>query len=898
MTAELAPSRLPVADAVRSDGGLVRIRPAQPADEPALASLHERASDNSLYLRFFTYGRATAQDFVATLGRPNSRDHVALVASVSGDLVGEASFERVSADGAEFALLVADDRQAQGIGTLLIEHLASAARLVGIHHFQGDVLMQNSVMIDVLRNIGFDLAADTEGGVVHFEFSIDPTSRFADAQYERERAADAASLQSLLAPRVVAVIGAGARAGTVGHEVLLNIRAAQFRGKLFVVNPKHRAVLGVPCVASALDLPEVPDLAIVAVPADAVPEVIVQCGERGARAILLLSAGFGEFGEKGKQLQARTVEIAREYGMRLVGPNCVGVVNTDPAVKLNATFGPSAIPAGPLGVLSQSGAFGLGFARSAARAGLGVSQFVSIGNKADVSGNDMLLYWANDPHTAVIGMYLESIRDASRFQEIARRISLRKPILLLKSGRTEAGRRAGASHTAAAASPEVAVDALCRAAGIIRLDTTEQLVDAARVLAATPPPAGNRIAIVGNSGGPGILAADAAAAAGLTVVEFDGTTRAAIAAALPKAASTQNPVDLGAAAGSDDFARALRIVAESGTADAILTIFTDVAVTDPATIRRGLVESVAQIAVPLVSVEVGAEDTLLAGGTGRDIPVFSLPERAAAAVGVAARYGAIRARSDATTLPRSTSTADRVGRAVVDDALRTGAGWLDPLATATLLTAYGIPVCAQHVVNCVDDATAAAGSLGYPVVLKLTTAGAHKSDIGGVRLNIGDADTLRTAFAQLSAIAPGPLLIQQMMHGDGRELIVGAVRDPNFGPLVMVGAGGTLADVLDDRAFRLAPVTPAEADEALASLRISRVLDGLRGADPVPRNAIRDVVVATGQLVADLPSIVELDLNPLVCRPQGVVAVDARVRVDPHAATPDRHVPRLYPLST
>jgi acyl-CoA synthetase (NDP forming) len=593
--------------------------------------------------------------------------------------------------------------------------------------------------------------------------------------------------------------------------------------------------------------------------------------------------------EAGQQWQV--LSLAREYGMRLVGPNCVGVVNTDPAVSMNATFGRAAVTPGPLGVLSQSGAFGLGFAQGASRAGLGVSQFVSVGNKADVSGNDMLLHWADDPHTSVIGMYLESIKDPARFVRIARRVTRTKPVLLLKSGRTEAGRRAGASHTAAATSSEVAVDALCRAAGVLRLNTTEELIDAARVLAAGTPPDGHRLVIVGNSGGPGILAADAAASAGLDVVELGPTTRTALAAAVPAIASTQNPVDLGAAAGPDDLSAALAVLAAARSADVLLTIFTDVAVTDPAAIRGALVHIAPALDVPIVSVEVGGEDTRLPVPGGRDVPVFSLPERAAAAIGVAARYDDVRQRPAPS--PVGPAPAPPSARRVVERAVTAGGRWLDPVDTHALLSEYCIPACPQAVVATAAEACAAAHDLGLPVVLKIAEAGVHKTDVGGVRVGLGTDESVTAAFADLHAISGGPVLMQPMISSDGRELIVGAVRDDTFGPLVMVGAGGTLADVLGDRAFRLAPLTEADAVAALDGLRVTTILDGVRGAPPIPHEPVYRLLVAVGAMVAALPEIAELDLNPVICRPDGLFVVDARLRVAASSPQADPFVRQL-----
>ena len=507
-------------DAVRADGGLVHIRPVREGDRKALLALNERASDQSIFYRFFTLSRHAADDYVERLLRPASVEHQALVALVDDELVGVAAFERLSRTSAEIALLVDDNDQHEGIGTLLIEHLASIARRHRIQRFVAEVLAENAAMIRVIRNLGFATESRLEYGVVRLTFDLEASARVVAAIDDRERVADAASLRPLLAPQSVAVIGASARPKSVGHEVLRNILASGFTGTVNAVNPKHDTVLGIHTVASAHDLPVAPDLAVVAVPAASVLDVVHECGECGARGIVLLSSGFGETGAAGEAMQHEVVAAARRHGMRVIGPNCLGVINTDPDVSLNATFASVSVNPGHLGLVSQSGALGIAVLLAAKRCGLGVSQFVSVGNKADISGNDLLLAWERDERTSVIALYLESFGNPRKFSRIARRVSRHKPIIAIKAGRSASGQRAGQSHTAAAASSDAVVGAMFAQAGVLRVDTMEEMLDVARVLSDQPLAAGPRLAIVGNSGGPGILAADAAEAAGLTVVEL------------------------------------------------------------------------------------------------------------------------------------------------------------------------------------------------------------------------------------------------------------------------------------------------------------------------------------------------------------------------------------------
>ncbi|HEV7192346.1 MAG TPA: GNAT family N-acetyltransferase [Jatrophihabitantaceae bacterium] len=885
----------PEIDAVRSDGGLVHIRTVTPEDLPALHELHSAVSDRSIYLRFFSLSRATADAYVDSLARPATAAHQALVASIRGRIVGLAVFERVGDAAAEFALLVADDCRHEGIGTLLLEHLASVARHAGISTFVGEVLAENAAMIEVLHALGFDMRLVPDRDVLRVEFDLEPRDRALFALADRERAADAASLRPLLDPRSVAVIGAGTKPGSVGRQVLANIIDGGFTGAVYAVNPRHKSVLGVPCFASPDLLPIPVDLVVIAVPAPAVPDLLRECGVRGVRAAVLLTAGFGESGHAGAALQDSVLSVAREYGIRLVGPNCVGVVNTAQGVSLDATFARLPMKRGTFALLSQSGAFGIGFLIAAARRGVGISQFVSIGNKADVSGNDLLLAWECDSRTQVIGMYLESVGNARKFARIARRVAGRKPILAIKSGRTSAGQRAGASHTAAAATSDVAMDAMFAEAGVIRVSSIEEMLDASRVLTDQPAPAGPGVLIVGNSGGPGILAADAAAAAGLNVLELDEQTMHRLRECVPSAASVQNPIDLGAAVAPRDIAAALQVVLDAPGVDAVLTVFTDVAVTDADALLTEIALAAAHTAKPVVATQVGGEQQSIdLPGTARSLPVFEFPESAAAALGVAYRYSLIRGRDTEPVVP-PTDTDHGAAKQIVESALAASATWLDPAQVARLLGSYGISTAAQRVAHDADSAVAAADEIGYPVALKVSaSAVVHKTDVGGVRLGLADADGVREAVADIDAAVsiPHEFLVQQMSL-PGVELIIGAVRDPHVGPMVMVGAGGILADLVDDRAFRLAPLRSGHAAEMIAGLRCSRLLDGYRGRPAADRDAVRDVLVRVAALVSEVPEIVELDLNPLVCTPGGVVVVDARVHLAPPPDLPDPFVREL-----
>jgi acyl-CoA synthetase (NDP forming)/GNAT superfamily N-acetyltransferase len=870
-------------DTLASDGRIIHIRDIRPSDLVELVSLNDRSSDESIYLRYFSPNREAAQRYVTKITEADD-DRRALGAFERGQLMGLGVIERTGAKTAEFALLVADECHHCGIGTLLLEHLIAEARGIGIERFVADVLATNTQMIQVMRDLGFAPVTHIEHGELHVEFALELDNRVVTAIGERERRANVASLRPLLEPRSIVIIGAGQRPGSAGHEVLRNVLAAGFTGPVHVVNPNRDTVLGVRCVPSVADLPVGIDLAVIALRAPLVPETLRECGMRGVRAAVLFGAGFGETGPDGAKLQDAVLDIARDYNIRLVGPNCIGVVNNDPAIRLDATFGILPHRPGPLAVLAQSGAYGIALMEAADQAGLGVSQMVSVGNKADVGGNDLLLAWEEDPHTRVIGMYLESVGDPRRFARIARRVARSKPLIAVKSGRTEVGQRAGRSHTAAAASSDVAIDALFHSSGVLRVHSMQEMVDAARVLSGQPLPAGPRLAIVGNSGGPCILAADAATEAGLQVVELDEATLDVLG---ELGAPLQNPLDLGAAADAAQVTPVLRAVLASPSVDAVITVFTRIAIADTQAINEVVRTAALDAGKPVVAVSTGDPAAgMPEPGTEWTLPIFTFPEPAAAALGLAYRYAQISATPIA--LPRRPAGIDvAAARATAAAALEEGRDWLTADESYRLLSAYGLPVPGQAVVNNADAAVAAAAAFGYPVVAKLATPGLHKSDVGGVRVGTADEAELRAAVRDFDAIggAPGQQVLLQPMVAKGTELIVGAVHDPQCGPLVMLGAGGVLTDILGDRSFGFAPLTEHDAEQVLGRLRSARLLDGFRGAPVVPRSAVIDVLVRVAALADDVPEIAELDLNPLICRTDGLSAVDARIRV----AVPPQH---------
>ncbi|MEJ3747017.1 GNAT family N-acetyltransferase [Actinomycetes bacterium KLBMP 9797] len=882
-------------DALTADGGIVHIRPAVVTDSAALTRLYADASPDSLRLRFFAApSRSVIATEVERLVRPAGQGHGTVVALLAGELVGVASYERAADDDgrAEFAVFVAEPHRGRGIGTLLLEHLAAEARRHGITELTGEVLSSNARMLRVARDLTGRTHNRLLDGVVDVDVDTAADEAALLAMDARDRAAVRAALRPMLAPRSVAVVGAGRRPGGIGHETLRALVEGGFPGPIYPVNPRADTIAGLPAWPSLTALPAPVDLVVVAVPGDAVRHVLVEAARAGARAAVILSSGFGESGTSGRTAQADLVRVARAHGIRLVGPNCLGIVNTAPDVRLNASFAPTTPPAGGLAVASQSGAVGIALLAEAARTGCGISTFVSLGNKADISGNDLLAYWYDDEATRAVALYLESFGNPRKFARLVRALGRRKPVLAVKSGRSSAGRRAGASHTAAAAAPDMAVDALFAQAGVIRVDNLGELLDAARLLTEQPLPTGDRLAIIGNAGGVNVLAADAADAAGLRVPAPSPALRDRLAAAAPGAAALDNPLDLGAGASPAAFAATLDAVAGSGETDAVLLVI--------AATRANDVPAVLAAVTPVLDrhdtltatvVVIGAEHPPAALGHRR-APVYDLPERAVRAMAHAAGYARWRRAPLGTR--RELPDVDTVGaRAEVHAALRAGGGWQPYQRIADILGRYGIPVLPSVEATGAGAAVTAAATMGYPVVVKAADPDlVHKSDIGAVRVGLSGQDDVRTTYRAIAA-AVGKLepavLVQRQASGQV-ELVAGVVHDPLFGSLVMLGIGGVLTDLLGDRTFRLVPTTDLDAGRMWRSLRAAPLLTGYRGAPPVDTGAVEDLLLRLGRLAEDLPEIAELDLNPVLVGPDGAVAVDAKLRLAPVGAEPEATV--------
>ncbi|MBA3808737.1 MAG: GNAT family N-acetyltransferase, partial [Solirubrobacterales bacterium] len=637
--------RAHVVDVALRDGSTVRVRPVGAEDRPAIVEFLDALSPQSIAFRFFgQVDLGWAADWSVDV---DYADRYALVASTGAEheIVAHGAYIRTGEDRAEVAFTVAERWQGRGIATIMLAHLAAAAEQHGIAVFSAQVLPGNHHMIGVFRDSGFPVAQRSREGVVEVELPTSRSPHTRERFERREHIAAVAAVERFLQPRTVAVIGASPRRGTIGGEILRNLRGYGFDGTVYAVNRRVRTIAGRKAHASVSALPETVDLAVIAVPAAGVCAVARECAAAGVRGLLVISAGFAESGGEGAERQRELLSICREGGMRLIGPNCLGVINTSPDVRLNATFAERPPPPGPIGFLSQSGGLGIAIIEAASRMGLGLSSFVSIGNKADVSGNDLLEYWEQDPGTSVLLLYLESFGNPRRFARIARRVAAVKPIVAVKSGRSAAGARASASHTGALLSAsDVTVDALFRQAGVIRTDTMQELFDIGALLAAQPVPAGARVAIVTNAGGPGIMCADACQAAGLDVVELSADLRARLARFLAPEASLSNPVDMIATAPAASYRRVIEALVRERACDAIVAIFVPPLLTRAEDVARELAAAAAKAgAVTLASVFMNSEGAPPAAEGAARIPSFGFPEDAARALGAAARYGSWRA---------------------------------------------------------------------------------------------------------------------------------------------------------------------------------------------------------------------------------------------------------------
>lgn len=899
--------------ALLTDGTTVLIRPAVPADEDAVRQMHAQMSPSNAYLRFFSISPLAADREAKRVSRPPSQDHCALLAWLGDQLVGVASYEPTGKPGvAEIAFAVTDHMHGRGVATLLLDHLVSIARLRGLRAFTAETLADNVGMLRVFANAGLAAKRHMADGVVETTFPLPADEAdahlrgYLDSVARRERRADVASLRYLMAPESVAVVGASRKPGRVGHAILRNIVSGGFGGRIYAVNPHAKSVVGVPSVPSVADLPEPPDVVVLAVPAAAITAVAEDCGRRGARALVVVTSGIEP------EVGSRLLATCRRHGMRLVGPNCFGIAI--PALGLNATFGGAEVPTGTAGLVVQSGGIGIAVLEHLARLGIGVSSFASVGDKYDVSSNDMLMWWEQDSVTRLAVLYVESFGSPRRFAQTARRVGRQIPVLTVIGGRSAAGQRAAASHTAAAATPLVTQEALFEQAGVIATTSLGELIDAAALLACQPLPAGDRIGIVSNAGGAGVLAADACGDNDLRVASLSPATQDRLRRLLPGGSAVAGPVDTTATAGQRMFRACIEAVAKDESVDAVIALTVPTALGDltpaivSATIDKPLVavmldqqESVRLLRRPhRVHLDQDTHGADRPGGpqvsgphgggpAEQPIPAYVYPESAAQALGHAVRYGAWRAGSTG-QVPDLDGINQDDARDLVAKFLATShlGGWLPPDLVTRLLACYGIDLVRTRTAASADEAAQAAAELAGPVVLKADVPGlVHKSDAGAVLLDLRSEPDVRRGYDQLGARFGADLrrVLVQPMITDGVEVLIGVVHEPVFGPLVVFGLGGVATDVLGDHVARLTPLTDLDVEQMLHGIRAAPLLYGHRGTPPVDVAALADLLLRVSRLADEIGEVAELDLNPVIASSNGVFGVDARIRLVPAEPT-------------
>ncbi|MGW4075338.1 bifunctional acetate--CoA ligase family protein/GNAT family N-acetyltransferase [Streptomyces asiaticus] len=877
----------PPVHALLADGTTVCIRPVTAADHDRVQGLYEEMSPDNLRLRFFSLSprsAALAADRACAPAHPGYR---ALLAQTHGQVIGIAEYDTAGEkDEAEISIAVCDGLHHRGVGTLLVEHLVSTARAEGITTFTADALSENREILRLFADLGLRTARRFDGPEVRCTIRLDADDAYLSAVEARGRAADVASLEPLLCPNVVAVVGAGRKPGSFGRAILRQLHAGGYTGRLFAVNPAAHAILGVPSYSSVSALPKTPDLAVLAVPAAAIPETAEECGKAGVRALLVVTAGI--HADQAHALLA----ACRSHGMRLVGPNCLGISNTDPELSLDATFAAGHPRPGTAGVAVQSGGVGIALLDGLSRLGIGVSSFASLGDKYDVSGNDMLQWWESDGRTELALLHLESFGSPRAFSRTARRVTRRMPVLTVDAGRTEAGRRAAASHTAAAATRTMTRQALFTQAGITATRSVGELLETAALMHSQPLPAGTRVAIVTNAGGAGVLAADACTEAGLALPPLPADVIDDLLAVLPHGAAVGNPVDATAAVTEDQLADCLDRLTHHPGVDAVLVALvpTAVAAATGDDLVRALTDAPANRAKPIAAVRLEQDlpVKLLPATDGGTIPSYAEPQAVARALAHAARRAAWLARPVG-TVPELGGIDTARAQQITDTflAAHPDGGWLDPRTCADLLGCYGIPQLPWAWAETEDEAVLAARRLRGPdgrVVMKAHWPGlVHKSEQRAVHLDLqGDAQ-VRAAFRDFDTRFAGLLtgVVVQPLAARGTELFAGVVQDEVFGPLVLFGLGGTATEVLGDHAARLAPLTDHDVHDLITAPRCAPLLFGARGNGPADLEGLEQLLSRLSRMAADLSQLAEVDFNPVLATTADVSVLDARVRLVP-----------------
>lgn len=879
-------------EVILRDGRSLRLRPIKPDDKKKLEEFFYNMSERARYYRFLYVKKEISAEELKYFTEVTPPKRQAYVATT-----GEADKERIIAVGrwdmlsdkqsAETAFAVLDNIQLRGIGTALLEALSQAALECGIVRFTAKVLAENTAMLEVFEESGFKTGKRMNEGVYDITIELKDHEEFEKRRAWREHVARSSGARKILFPKRVAVIGASRNPESVGGAVFRNLLRDGFQGIVLPVNPQADSIDGVLAYPSVKDVPGDIDLAVIVIPAQRVLDVIDQCAQKGARGLVIISAGFGEAGAEGRERERLLHEKALSYGLRIIGPNCLGIMNNNPGVRMNATFSPVTPPYGNLSIGTQSGALGLALLDHAKAINLGIGHFVSIGNRIDISNNDLLELWEDDEDTGVIVLYLESFGNPRKFGPIARRVSHKKPIIAIKSGRSAVGAKAASSHTGALAASDVAADALFRQAGVIRVNTIIEMFNAAEVLAHQPLPKGPRVGILTNAGGPGVLAADACEALGLKVNPLSNVTQGKLREFLPKAAATANPVDMIASAPVESYKKALKVMLEDPDLDSIILIYIPPLVTKPEDVASAVREVLSGYkgGKPVVTCFMMPQEAL------REIRKYNLrpyifPEDAVSALSHAFNYSVYKNMDEGKIVKFNEIFTDKIREKAKATGMFDKKGWMLPDKALSLLNEYGIPVVETIAADSADEAAQASKGLKFPVIMKVRSIKiVHKTDVGGVAVVTSEAEVKKTFSGMKERIESHGkemegVIIQPMISG-GQEIIVGMSVDPVFGPLVMLGLGGIMVDVIKDVAFSIHPLRDVDPERMLKNLKSLPLLNGWRGRPPADVNALKETLLRFSAVIEDFPEIDQMEINPLLVLNEGsgCVAVDARIYI-------------------
>lgn len=865
---------------VLRDGSVVRLRPIEPADAARLLEFGRGLSVESLEMRFLHLPRIDSA-LIDGLVSVDYDNRFALVAELSDRIVGVGRYARKPRhpETAEMAFVVDDALQGKGLGTAMLDRLAEVARDHGISAIEGDVVAQNQRMLNMVAASGFEVMHRQDGGLLRVRLDLEPTPEYEQRLHERQAQSAAASVRIFMEPASVAIVGASRDPAKIGSMVLHNLLRLGYTGRIYPINPQADEIEAIPAFARLTEVPDPIELAVIAVPLAHVEAVVDECIAKKVRGILLLTAGYSETGAEGREREKTLLARLRAAGIRLVGPNCFGIINTDPKVRLNTSFSPIQPLEGSVGLLTQSGALGQAILDYARDLNLGLSNFVSVGNKADVSGNDLLQYWMQDDRTNVILLYLESFGNPRKFSRIARQVARLKPIVCVKSGRSRAGARAASSHTGSLAGSDRAAEALFRQCGVIRTNTLEELFDVATFLAHQPLPSGPRVAILTNAGGPAIMAADACEAAGLELPTLSDLTVKTLRSFLPAAASVANPVDMIASANAEQYGLAMKALLEDPKVDSVIVLFVPLLAGSREQVATAIRQAVPDgCRKPVLATFLSAQGMPpeLSG-----IPSYRFPEGAVTALSRALRFARWRNRP-AGKLVLFDDFDSETAMSIVESVRERGGGWLSAEEVASLLSAANIPMARSQVAESLVTALDAAGSIGYPVVLKAVGPNIlHKTELGGVKLNINSDQALEDAYTELSQRLGEQMtsVLVQKSIPKGVEVLIGATLDETFGHTIAYGMGGTLVDLIQDVALRLTPLTDNDVTDMLAEVRGTRLLQGWRGAPPADQDIVREILSRLSTLLELCPEIEEVDFNPTIVLEHGATVVDARIRV-------------------